>query len=651
VSADARKESPGARAEGTPAGREIDARPDRAGRHPPWAEELRRRYLRGEASQFILHGNVFDLVEHGGDLLPVREYLTDRLLADNKDVVVVFNVSTGGKVVHRKGDLGGLADLLVLRDRGKFLAAMERVLKTTERVALVIEYAETVAPAADAAFMNDEDRSAVVTLHRWSMAPEIEASDSVVLLLAENLSELHPKLVSNPKIATVRVPMPDEDARRAVISCCMPRAEPAYAARLASVTAGLRAVQIQAILQPPPPAGAEDEAERIRLLTAILGQAKGDPGDVEARARKLASLTRGMSPEDIKALLAPQGAGAGVANEEEEARRRARDEVDRVIARRKREIIERECYGLIEFVEAQHDFRVVGGIEGVKTELQRIARNIREGNTDRVPMGLLFTGPMGAGKTFVAEAFAKESGLTTIKLKNFRSKWVGATEGNLERIFQVVQAIGQVLVIIDEGDRAFGNQSDGDGDGGTSSRVIARIKEFMSDTANRGRILFILMTNRPDRLDVDIKRAGRLDKKIPLLYAQTAEEVEAVVSAQLRKHRLESALSFPADRALVSQPMVGLSNADFEAVVLLAAEIASGTDGGAGPVRLTREHLGQAIADYLPSRDSKMLEYMELLAVFEASNRRMLPQKYQTMSGEELQSRLELLRLECANRR
>jgi SpoVK/Ycf46/Vps4 family AAA+-type ATPase len=258
---------------------------------------------------------------------------------------------------------------------------------------------------------------------------------------------------------------------------------------------------------------------------------------------------------------------------------------------------------------------------------------------------------MGAGKTFVAEAFAKESGLTTIKLKNFRSKWVGATEGNLERIFQVVQAIGQVLVIIDEGDRAFGNQSDGDGDGGTSSRVIARIKEFMSDTANRGRILFILMTNRPDRLDVDIKRAGRLDKKIPLLYAQTAEEVEAVVSAQLRKHRLEGAVSFPADRAVVSQPMVGLSNADFEAIVLLAAEIASTADGAPGPVRLTREHLQQAIADYLPSRDSKMLEYMELLAVFEASNRRMLPQKYQTMSGEELQSRLDLLRLECGNRR
>jgi len=145
-----------------------------------------------------------------------------------------------------------------------------------------------------------------------------------------------------------------------------------------------------------------------------------------------------------------------------------------------------------------------------------------------------------------AEAFAKECRLTTIKLKNFRSKWVGATEGNLEKILGVIQAIGQVVVIIDEGDRAFGG-TDGEGDGGTSSRVIARIKEFMSDTSNRGRILFLLMTNRPDKLDSDIKRAGRLDRKIPFLYSQTAVEVEAVLGAQLRKNSNQVGRGFHID--------------------------------------------------------------------------------------------------------
>ena len=73
-------------------------------------------------------------------------------------------------------------------------------------------------------------------------------------------------------------------------------------------------------------------------------------------------------------------------------------------------------------------------MEEVKKELLAIAAEHPRGPTAAAcPMGMLFTGPMGTGKTFVAEAFAKECGLTTIKLKNFRSKWVGATEGNLEQ--------------------------------------------------------------------------------------------------------------------------------------------------------------------------------------------------------------------------
>jgi transitional endoplasmic reticulum ATPase len=187
-----------------------------------------------------------------------------------------------------------------------------------------------------------------------------------------------------------------------------------------------------------------------------------------------------------------------------------------LVRRRKRELIEKECAGLIEFIEPGTDSRV-GGNEGIKAELMEIARAIRSGDRARCPMGLLAVGPMGAGKTFVIKAFLKEAGLTGVALKNFRSKWVGSTEANLERVLGAVKAMGPIAVIIDEGDRSFGRQSE-DSDGGTSSRIIARLKEFMSDTENRGQVLFILMTNRPDKLDADIKRPGRLDRKIPFFY-------------------------------------------------------------------------------------------------------------------------------------
>ncbi|HXQ78435.1 MAG TPA: AAA family ATPase, partial [Gemmatimonadaceae bacterium] len=233
-------------------------------------------------------------------------------------------------------------------------------------------------------------------------------------------------------------------------------------------------------------------------------------------------------------------------------------------------------------------------------------------------------------------------------LKNFRSKWVGATEGNLERILSVIQAIGQIIVIIDEGDRAFGS-GEGESDGGTSSRVIARVKEFMSDTSNRGRILFIVMTNRPDKLDVDLKRAGRLDRKIPFLYSQTPEEVEGVAKALVKKNRIVTAVDFEKIRHGFSSKLVGYSNADVEAVILMANDDAARAEGGDKPV--SDEHFLAAARDYFPSRDVELLEYMELLAVFEASSRRLLPPKYAGMTVEELDTRMRQLRALVGGRR
>jgi SpoVK/Ycf46/Vps4 family AAA+-type ATPase len=611
---------------------------------PTWAEDLRRRYLRGEASMFVLHGNVYDVVLHQRRMLSLTEFLTDVMLRESKETIAVYNVATGVRFAKREaGSASGLEDLLLAADKARVFAALERLLVSGTKTALIVEYAEAVAPAGDPSFQGDADRAAIVTLHRWSALPEIERGDNVVLLVAENLTDLAPKIVSNPKVAVVEVPMPERETRKAAAMLADPRLTERDGERYADITAGLKAIQIASILTPPPP-DEEDSAERERFIAGLLG---GGP-EAAQRAHKLAALTADMGRDEIKKLLAPAAAPPAPDENMPSPAERARKETDRLIARRKREILERECFGLVEFVEPTHGFEVVGGMEEVKKDLLVVAESIREGHTSRVPMGILFTGPMGTGKTFVAEAFAKECGLTTIKLKNFRSKWVGATEGNLEKILNVIRAIGQVVVIIDEGDRAFGN-TDGEGDGGTSSRVIARIKEFMSDTSNRGRILFLVMTNRPDKLDVDLKRAGRLDRKIPFLYAQTPEEVEQIARALLRKNRIDTQVD-PADiRDGFSSKLVGYSNADIEAVILMANDDAARESGAAAPVNA--EHFLRAATDYFPSRDAELLEYMELLAVFESSSRRLLPAKYASMTPEELDARLRLLRAAVGGRR
>ncbi len=268
-----------------------------------------------------------------------------------------------------------------------------------------------------------------------------------------------------------------------------------------------------------------------------------------------------------------------------------------------------------------------------------IARLIREGDRSRAPMGLLAVGAMGAGKTFVIKAFLKEAGLTGIALKNFRSKWVGSTEANLDRVLSTVKAMGPIALVIDEGDRSFGNQGE-DSDGGTSSRVIARLKEFMSDTENRGQVLFILMTNRPDKLDTDIKRPGRLDRKIPFFYAETGAERAAIAVAILKRYKADSSLSAEQLERLC-EPLAGYSNADLEALALLALEFAE-----RDKMPIDEQLFARAVEDFMPPREISMLRYMEMLAVFETSRRSLLPPRFRNLTPEQVQAQLSELRVQ-----
>ena len=312
----------------------------------------------------------------------------------------------------------------------------------------------------------------------------------------------------------------------------------------------------------------------------------------------LAKITAGLSLIQIRSLLK----GASMAGE---------PVTFPLVAGRKKKIIEQECHGLVEFVAPGHDFSHVGGMARLKADLMQVADGVKKGHRHRVPMGMIFVGPMGTGKTFIAEAFAAESGLTCLKLKNFRDKWVGSTEANLERVLDLVDALGYVLLIIDEADRSL---SAGSGsDGGVNSRVIARLKEFMSDTSHRGRVVILMMTNRPDKLDTDLKRPGRFDVKMPFFFPEEASERQLILEAQVRKNKLEMAEDIDFTTAVENTD--GYSSAELESVLIAAANLAADDD----QTTIGQEHLDQASADIIPSRDSRMLEYMEMLAVFELS--------------------------------
>lgn len=593
---------------------------------PGWAEQLRQKYLAGEASVFVLYRNVFDRFIFDGAAYALNDFLAEVLLKDNKDRICEISLARGLRVLQgaTTEEKSALYGYLEGKGLPGIFESVERRMREYPGNAVIFPYAGTILPGGDPQFLSIDERIAFTTLHRWSLDDSLASKDNVVFLICESLSEINPALLSNPRVAAIEIPMPDKRLREEAIRHFSPAMPSEQILRLAEQTAGLRAIQLGSIVAAEGAQGMS-ENERADLIVKLLA---GQPNASE-RAARLATITAGMTPEEIAALVDPNSTLP--VNADPYA------EVLEIVRRRKRELIEKECSGLIEFIEPKHGLDAVGGNEQIKAELMDIAKSIKLGDRKRSPMGLLAVGPMGAGKTFVIKAFLKEAGLSAVALKNFRSKWVGSTEANLEKVLAAVKAMGPIAVIIDEGDRSFGNQSD-DSDGGTSSRIIARLKEFMSDTENRGQVLFILMTNRPDKLDADIKRPGRLDRKIPFFYAETAAERAAVTRAVLSRYESPCSIDWANADALF-EALDGYSNADLEAVALLALDFADRADGV-----ITADVFAEAVRDFMPPQETRMIRFMEMLAVFETSRRSLLPERFRNLSPDEVQERLSQLR-------
>jgi hypothetical protein len=609
---------------------------------PAWANTIREKYLAGEAATFVLYRNVFDVFLIDGALLDLKDFLTTKFAPDTKPTVVEISPEFGVNLLRSNGRpvVEGArrtadedAAAVELSRAGELLPklhALEANLRTKKGIMVYVPYADALMPGDDAGYVSSEDRKVATLFHRWSLDRQMNGMDNITFIVVESLGSLNQGLLNNPKVAAIEIPMPDQPTRLAVVNKLAPTLSPKLASMYATRMAGLRSVQIESLMKTSGGTGVAIE-EREQL---ILGLLQGTP-DAPARAKQFAGITAGMTPEEIVKLVEPTKALPEQTPDEA---------VLRLIQARKRELIEKECAGLIEFVEPRHDLSAVGGISHIKDELLEIANHLREGNHRLTPMGLLAVGPMGAGKTFVLKAFLNQAGLSAVALKNFRSKWVGSTERNLERVLATVKAMGPIAVLIDEGDRSFGGSAAEGGDDGTSSRVIARLKEFMSDTDNRGNVLFILLTNRPDKLDTDIKRPGRLDRKVPFFYAETGAERAEIVKALVRRYDFDS----PVDEAAlvaICDPLQGYSNADLEALVLLAVGYHD-----RDPALTLADALTQAAEDFMPPQERDMIEFMELLAVSETSRRSLLPERFRKMPLDDIQAALRQARLRALGR-
>jgi hypothetical protein len=259
----------------------------------------------------------------------------------------------------------------------------------------------------------------------------------------------------------------------------------------------------------------------------------------------------------------------------------------------------------------------VYGIEPVKAWLRQDIALWQKNDTAALPKGYLICGPVGTGKTFLVECLAGEAGVPVVKLKNFRDKWVGSTEGNLERIFRLLDALGRCYVFVDEADQALGRRDGGTGDSGLSGRVYSMVAEQMGSSSTRGRIIWILASSRPDLIEVDLKRPGRVDVKIPLFPTVTPREGFELIRALCSVRGLTLGPDEPSGIEAMIPPLLTPGAAEALAVKVYRAVRTSSCS--------PEDALRSALAGYRSPVPADILRYQIRIAAEEATDPAFVP--------------------------
>ena len=588
-----------------------------------WAREMRQIFRSGTTSQFVLYGNIFDLQpapdgKGGVEYVSLRSFLSEVMLTPF-DVVLLYDrgkgirVKKGGDHFHRflkmfdsfqgtswaslpdtgpdKVETLDLSGLLP-RDPKRALELIDRFLRGSLartrvadgksvpdplKVAVVIDYAHYIAPVGEPLYISGDLSQSIIQILDWSSDPAITGAFVATVLITETLADLNGLLVENPYAAKIQIGMPDAQELKDYIR---------------DVT---------------------KEAQDFDKMCEV-------PRD--GLAEKLVGLTRVNARNLIQRALS---GGEKITL--------------KYLTKVKKELIEKEAFGRLEFIESERTLDDVAGHVEAKAWLRQDALLLKRGRLQAIPMGYLLTGRIGTGKTFLVYCLAGEVGVPCVELKNFREKWVGATEGNLEKVFTVLHALGQVIVFVDEADQATGRRGSDEGDSGLSGRVYAMLAKEMSDTDNRGKIIWMFATSRPDLLEVDLKRQGRLDVHIPLFPPQDRESRQAMFASLARKLKM--------DIRLEELPLIPdndqIGGNEMEGILMRAIRLYE-TQPDEAPKKDLKDIITDVLSDFRPSAHTERLELMDLVAVKECTDSRFLPPKYKSMSLAEVNDRIHQLK-------
>jgi hypothetical protein len=435
-------------------------------------------YESNAAGQFVIYGNISDRMVLPGPPAARLGALPDFLLCvllSRFDVVLSYDLGNGIRVEKgpemfskwphfqesQKDWKPPRAAVETLTRYFRYCANLTRVNQPTIQVGCIIKNADLLVPALQGGL--DYDLNALASLIRdWSNDSLLAGHALATFLLTENLNDLHPLIVNNPRVAQIKIDLP----------------------------------------------GANDLLDGFRVMSPSYPIALSDlAADLSPAAEQLAGATLGAVESLVKT---------------KEHRKEKLISAD--LSKLKKDLVEKDTNGLIEFIETSRTLNDLYGLDKIKSWFRQDIALWKQNDTAALPKGYLLCGPVGTGKTFLVECLAGEASVPIVKLKNFRDKWVGSSEGNLEKIFRLIHALGRCYVFIDEADQALGRRDASSGDSGVGGRIYSMLAEEMGSSTNRGRVIWVLASSRPDLIEVDLKRPGRVDVKIPLFPTTTPRE-------------------------------------------------------------------------------------------------------------------------------
>jgi ATP-dependent 26S proteasome regulatory subunit len=161
----------------------------------------------------------------------------------------------------------------------------------------------------------------------------------------------------------------------------------------------------------------------------------------------------------------------------------------------------------------------------------------------------------------------------------------------------------------------------------------------MGNTEYRGKIIWFLITCRPDLIPIDLKRQGRAEEHLALFYPETDTDREDLFRTLVRKLDLDIR-NFPITE-LFKKYKHEYSGADLEAVLVRAKLLAAMEDR----IYVKREDMETAMEDFVPATYPHEVELQNMVAALECTSKEMIPKKFRDMPRTKIISTIQELKV------